>query len=91
MLPIPVLPPAVAGVLADTRALAAVQPVPARGPVTAEERAAWLAGLRLVIDAAEAAFTTVLADFDANGDGAGAARRRLDPGVAPRRARDGRW
>ena len=34
-----------------------------------EERAAWLAGLRLVVDAAEAAFTTVLADFDANGDG----------------------
>lgn len=70
MLPIPVLPPAVAGVLADTRTLAACAAgAAARGPVTAEERAAWLAGLRLVIDAAEAAFTTVLADFDSNGDG----------------------
>jgi hypothetical protein len=39
------------------------------GPATAEERAAWLAGLRQVIDAAEAAFTTVLSSFDTNGDG----------------------
>ena len=70
MLPIPVLPPAVAGVLADARALAAcASGATAGGPATAEDRAAWLAGLRLVIDAAEAAFTTVLADFDAGGDG----------------------
>lgn len=70
MLPTPVLPPAVAGVLADTRALAgcAAGVSPGR-PVTPEERAAWLSGLRLVIDAAEAAFTTVLAGFDAGGDG----------------------
>jgi hypothetical protein len=37
--------------------------------MTPDERAAWLAGLRLVVDAAEAAFTHVLADFDAAGDG----------------------
>ena len=41
----------------------------AGGPATPEERAAWLAGLRLVVDAAEAAFTGVLADFDTDGDG----------------------
>ena len=56
--------------LADVRALAAVRDRSPRGPaVTPEERAAWLAGLRLVVDAAEAAFTGVLADFDTNGDG----------------------
>ncbi len=66
----PVLPPAVADVLAGTRALAnSAAGAATGGPVTAEERAGWLAGLRLVIDAAEAAFTTVLADFDTDGDG----------------------
>jgi hypothetical protein len=57
-------------VLVDVRALAAAA-TGARGggPCSAEERAAWLAGLRLVVDAAEAAFTAVLADFDTNGDG----------------------
>ena len=70
MLPVPVLPAAVADVLVDVRALAgrATGAAPG-GPSTPEERAAWLAGLRLVVDAAEAAFTTVLADFDTNGDG----------------------
>jgi hypothetical protein len=70
VLPIPALPPVVAGVLADARVLAACATGEEEGgPRTAEDRAAWLAGLRLVVDAAEAAFTTVLADFDANGDG----------------------
>ncbi|MCZ3388550.1 MAG: HNH endonuclease [Actinomycetia bacterium] len=70
VLPTPVLPDAVADVLADTRTLArCAAGVSAGGPATAEERAAWLTGLRLVIDAAEAAFTSVLANFDANGDG----------------------
>ena len=70
MFPTPCLPPVVAGVLADTRGLAdCAAGASAGGPASAEERAAWLAGLRLVIDAAEAAFTTVLASFDANGDG----------------------
>jgi len=70
VLPIPVLPPVVADVLADVRALAdcATGAAPG-GPATPEARAAWLAGLRLVVDAAEAAFTGVLADFDTGGDG----------------------
>lgn len=38
-------------------------------PVSPDERAAWLVGLRAIIDRAEAAFTEVLADFDAAGDG----------------------
>lgn len=38
-------------------------------PRSAEERAAWLVGLRQIVDAAEATFTAVLADFDAAGDG----------------------
>ena len=38
-------------------------------PSSPHERAAWLVGLRRIVDAAEAAFTTVLADFDAAGDG----------------------
>lgn len=38
-------------------------------PLDASERAAWLVGLRQIIDTAEAAFTTVLADFDIAGDG----------------------
>ncbi len=70
MLPVPVLPPAVSDVLADTRVLAERAAGASQGgPATAEERAGWLAGLRLIVDAAEAAFTTVLADFDAHGDG----------------------
>ena len=36
---------------------------------SAPERAEWLAGLRQLIDAAEAVFTHTLAVFDANGDG----------------------
>jgi hypothetical protein len=39
------------------------------GPTTSQERAAWLVGLRQIVDAAEVAFTQVLADFDAAGDG----------------------
>ena len=38
-------------------------------PNSPHERAAWLVGLRRIVDAAEAAFTSVLADFDAAGDG----------------------
>jgi hypothetical protein len=38
-------------------------------PSSPHERAAWLVGLRRIVDAAEAAFTIVLADFDAAGDG----------------------
>ncbi len=41
----------------------------ASAPATPDERAAWLVGLRRIVDAAEATFTTVLADFDAAGDG----------------------
>ncbi|MFZ0325313.1 MAG: DUF222 domain-containing protein [Actinomycetes bacterium] len=37
--------------------------------VTAADRADWLAGLRELVDAAEATFTTVLYAFDAAGDG----------------------
>jgi hypothetical protein len=37
-------------------------------PGSAEERAAWLVGLRQIVDAAEATFTAVLADFDAAGE-----------------------
>lgn len=70
MLPTPALPSAVADVLSDARKLAAAAAGRTQaGPTTPEERAAWLAGLRQVIDAAEAAFTMVLADFDAHGDG----------------------
>jgi len=70
VLPTPVLPAAVAAVLADARLLAErASGVAAGGPAAAAERAGWLAGLRLIVDAAEAAFTTVLADFDAHGDG----------------------
>jgi len=36
---------------------------------SAEERAAWLVGLRTLIDSAEAVFTQALAGFDAHGDG----------------------
>ena len=36
---------------------------------SAEERAAWLVGLRTLIDSAEAVFTHTLAVFDAHGDG----------------------
>ncbi len=70
MLPTPALPPQVADVLAGARLLAERASGASDGaPRTPEERAAWLAGLRLVVDAAEAAFTAVLADFDARGDG----------------------
>ena len=50
----------------------APQPIsltPVTAPRSADERAAWLVGLRRIVDAAEAAFTTVLADFDSAGDG----------------------
>ena len=70
MLALPGAAPGVADVLADVRALAGCATGAAPGgPATPEERAAWLAGLRLVVDAAEAAFTGVLADFDTGGDG----------------------
>ena len=38
-------------------------------PATAHDRAAWLTGLRQLVDAAEAAFLDVLGSFDTNGDG----------------------
>ena len=75
MLPAPTLDSPLAEVVATVRGLAgaaAGSPAPeasGSGPADAQTRAAWLYGLRRVIDAAEAAFTTVLADFDAHGDG----------------------
>ncbi len=82
MLPMPVVPPAVAHPRDAVVALARdAGMAPASGasgtavgaaahlPASAEERAAWLVGLRQIVDAAEATFTAVLADFDAAGDG----------------------
>lgn len=82
MLPMPVVPPAVAHPRDAVVALARdAGMAPASGasgtavgaaahlPGSAEERAAWLVGLRQIVDAAEATFTAVLADFDAAGDG----------------------
>ncbi|MGB2839121.1 MAG: DUF222 domain-containing protein [Actinomycetes bacterium] len=82
MLPMPVVPPAVAhprdAVVALARDAGMAPASGARGtavgaaahlPGSAEERAAWLVGLRQIVDAAEATFTAVLADFDAAGDG----------------------
>ena len=65
MFPAPPLP----AVAAD--ALGAVASLEQRSRVTAnaEERAALLVGIRQIIDVAEAAFTQVLNDFDAHGDG----------------------
>ncbi|MEO8107217.1 MAG: hypothetical protein ABI720_07845, partial [Actinomycetes bacterium] len=63
MFPVPVLPPPLA------EAVAVVHDLPVDHVAGAEERSAWLAGLRQIVDAAESAFTTVLADFDATGDG----------------------
>lgn len=58
------LPERLEPLLAQVRALAE------HGVVTSvpEERAAWLAGLRQLVDAAEVAFTGVLSDFDRHGD-----------------------
>jgi hypothetical protein len=82
MLPMPVVPPAVAhprdAVVALARDAGMAPASGARGtavgaaahlPGSAEERAAWLVGLRQIVDAAEATFTAVLADFDAASDG----------------------
>lgn len=68
MLPAPALPPPVAEVLLAVRRLAAAA-ADHSGPQSASERAAWLVGLQQVKDAADAAFTYTLADFDAAGDG----------------------
>jgi hypothetical protein len=60
------LPAPVRSVLDDVRAWTG----PDRAaPATAEERAAWLVGLRQLVDAAEAAFLDVLSSFDNHGDG----------------------
>ena len=84
--PLP-LPPEVLSMLAAVRSWSGDD---RPHPVTAEERAGWLAGLRQLSDAVQAAFTAVLADFDAYGDGqtltgaqssAGWLRARL--GLAP--------
>lgn len=82
MLPMPVVPTAVAQPRDAVAALArgvgiaqaldssnSVERAAPRLPGCAEERAAWLVGLRQIVDAAEATFTAVLADFDAAGDG----------------------
>lgn len=63
MLPLPALPVPVAA------ALDAVRTLTATPPCTPSERAAWLVGMRQIVDAAESTFTMVLADFDAAGDG----------------------
>ncbi|MFL6178267.1 MAG: DUF222 domain-containing protein [Actinomycetes bacterium] len=76
MLPAPALSAPVADVLDAARALALAvsKDEPAQAgqvdvPTTPEDRAAWLVGTRQIIDAVEVAFTYVLADFDAAGDG----------------------
>lgn len=80
VLPTPSLPRVVADAVATVGALAsAVAPDPSgappgaapasASPTSPEERAAWLVGLRQIVDQAEAAFTAVLADFDSAGDG----------------------
>jgi len=58
------LPAPVESVLAQVRGWSV-----ADVPPTAHERAAWLVGLRQLVDATEAAFLEVLGSFDANGDG----------------------
>jgi hypothetical protein len=47
----------------------AAQGTPIEVPTTPHDRAAWLIGTRQIVDAVEVAFTRVLADFDAAGDG----------------------
>jgi hypothetical protein len=70
MMPTPELPSVVAQVVRDVRSLAdRATGAGGLAPATPHERAAWLVGLRLVVDAAESAFTQVLTDFDAHGDG----------------------
>lgn len=59
------LPAPLAQVLDEVRALP-VGEAPAMAPA---ERATWLAGLRQLVDAAQAASLAVLGSFDANGDG----------------------
>jgi len=59
------LPSPLGDALADVRGLPTDQ-APTLPPA---ERAAWLIGLRQLVDAAESAFCEVLASFDANGDG----------------------
>lgn len=62
-------PPQLPSPLADV--LGAVRALPTGDAVgwTPAERAAWLVGMRQLVDAAEAGFTEVLAAFDARGDG----------------------
>ncbi|MEO8106293.1 MAG: DUF222 domain-containing protein [Actinomycetes bacterium] len=70
MLPLPAVPSVVAEPRDAVASLARkVDSRSAGNPRTAEERAAWLVGLRQIVDAAEATFTAVLADFDSAGDG----------------------
>ena len=78
MLPTPALTAPVAEVLDAVRGLAQAanggrsNNAGARGPLGPQgpdDRAVWLVGLRQIVDTAEAAFTTVLADFDAAADG----------------------
>jgi len=59
------LPSPLSDVLADVRGL----PTDEAPTLPPADRAAWLIGLRQLIDAAESAFCEVLASFDANGDG----------------------
>ena len=72
MFPAPVLPTPVAEALDAVRDLARAAGSSHDGLGAAQvpaERAAWLFALRQIVDAAEVAFTHVLADFDAAGDG----------------------
>lgn len=89
----PGLPVAVVPLLAGVRALAEVD----FAATSAEQRAAWLAGLRQLADATEAVLTRVLTVFDTQGDhqvlsGAQSAaawlrsQLRLAPGDASARA-----
>ena len=61
--------PTVVRALDETVQSVAAMSEQARGAVTAQERAAWLAALRHVVAVTESAFTQVLERFDAHGDG----------------------
>ena len=96
MLPVPAPPIPVGTALGAVRELALAadpaQKSEVARPAGAHERAAWLVGMRQIIDSAEVAFTQVLADFDAAGDGQMLARCGVHPVVAARSAgHGGRW
>jgi hypothetical protein len=61
------LPEPLVGVLAEVRAWGDTE---VAAPASPDERAAWVSGLRQLVDAAEAVYLQTLADFDTQGDGA---------------------